>query len=58
MSNATKGSELRVFSGLTIDESAEVLACSQATVSRDWKHARACLRREEPLRGQVRENVS
>jgi len=44
--NATKGPELRVFSGLTIDESAEVLGCSHATVSRDWKHARARLRRE------------
>jgi RNA polymerase sigma factor (TIGR02999 family) len=38
--------ELRVFSGLTIDESAEVLGCSPATVSRDWKHAQAWLRRE------------
>ena len=38
--------ELRVFSGLTIDESAEVLGCSHATVSRDWKHAQAWLRRE------------
>ena len=38
--------ELRVFSGLTIDESAEVLGCSHATVSREWKHAQAWLRRE------------
>ena len=38
--------ELRVFSGLTIEESAEVLGCSHATVSRDWKHAQAWLRRE------------
>jgi RNA polymerase sigma factor (TIGR02999 family) len=38
--------ELRVFSGLTIEESAEVLGCSHATISRDWKHAQAWLRRE------------
>ncbi len=38
--------ELRVFGGLTIEESAEVLGCSHATVSRDWKHAEAWLRRE------------
>lgn len=38
--------ELRVFSGLTIEESAEVLGCSPATVSRDWKHAQAWLRCE------------
>lgn len=38
--------ELRVFGGLTIEESAEVLGCSHATVSRDWKHAEAWLHRE------------
>ena len=38
--------ELRVFSGLTIEESAEVLGCSHATVSRAWRHAQAWLRRE------------
>ena len=38
--------ELRVFSGLTIDESAEILGCSHATVSREWQHAQAWLRRE------------
>jgi RNA polymerase sigma factor (TIGR02999 family) len=38
--------ELRVFGGLTIEESARVLGCSHATVSRDWKHAEAWLHRE------------
>jgi RNA polymerase sigma factor (TIGR02999 family) len=38
--------EIRVFGGLTIQESAEVLGCSHATVSRDWKHAEAWLHRE------------
>ena len=38
--------ELRVFSGLTIEECAEVLGCSHATVSREWSHAQAGLRRE------------
>ena len=42
--------ELRVFSGLTIEESAQVLSCSHATVSRDWKHAQAWLRREMAAR--------
>lgn len=38
--------ELRFFGGLTIDETAEVLEISHATVERDWKMARAWLRRE------------
>jgi RNA polymerase sigma factor (TIGR02999 family) len=38
--------ELRVFGGLTIAESAEVLAVAEATVSRDWASARAWLYRE------------
>jgi RNA polymerase sigma-70 factor (ECF subfamily) len=38
--------ELRVFGGLTIEEAADVLGCSHATVSRDWKHAEAWLHRE------------
>ncbi len=41
--------ELRYFGGLTIDETAEALAVSSATVERDWRSARAFLRRE--LRG-------
>ncbi len=38
--------ELRLFAGLTIEESAEVLEISHATVSREWKHAEAWLQRE------------
>jgi RNA polymerase sigma factor (TIGR02999 family) len=38
--------ELRYFGGLTIDETAEVLQISAATVKRDWNVARAWLHRE------------
>jgi RNA polymerase sigma factor (TIGR02999 family) len=38
--------ELRFFGGLTIEETAEVMACSHATIERDWKMARAWLRHE------------
>ncbi len=38
--------ELRLFAGLTIEESAEVLNVSHATVSREWRHAEAWLHRE------------
>jgi len=38
--------ELRFFGGLTIDETAEVLAVSPATVKRSWAVARAWLFRE------------
>ena len=38
--------ELRFFGGLTIEETAEVLGISHATVERDWNLARAWLRRE------------
>jgi RNA polymerase sigma factor (TIGR02999 family) len=38
--------ELRYFGGLTIEEAAEVLGSSPATVKREWVHARAWLRRE------------
>jgi RNA polymerase sigma factor (TIGR02999 family) len=38
--------ELRYFTGLTIDETAEALNISPATVKRDWATARAWLRRE------------
>jgi RNA polymerase sigma factor (TIGR02999 family) len=37
--------ELRFFAGLTIVETAEVLGITHATVSRDWKSARAWLYR-------------
>jgi RNA polymerase sigma-70 factor, ECF subfamily len=36
--------ELRVFGGLTIEEAAEALAVSPATVKRRWETARALLR--------------
>ena len=38
--------ELRYFGGLTIEETAEVLAVSPVTVKRDWAVARAWLYRE------------
>jgi RNA polymerase sigma factor (TIGR02999 family) len=38
--------ELRYFGGLTIEETAEVLGKSHATVEREWAFARAWLRRE------------
>lgn len=38
--------ELRFFSGLTIDETAEVLALSPVTIKREWSTARAWLYRE------------
>ena len=38
--------ELRFFGGLTIEETADVLAISPATVKRDWALARAWLHRE------------
>ena len=38
--------ELRYFAGLTIEETAEALGVSPATVKRDWTFARAFLQRE------------
>ena len=38
--------ELRFFGGLSIEEAAEVLGVGHATVERDWKMARAWLRRQ------------
>ncbi|MEM7581859.1 MAG: sigma-70 family RNA polymerase sigma factor [Acidobacteriota bacterium] len=37
--------ELRFFAGLTINETAEALSITHATVSRDWKSAKAWLYR-------------
>ena len=37
--------EMRFFGGLTIEETAEVLETSHATVEREWNFARAWLRR-------------
>jgi RNA polymerase sigma factor (TIGR02999 family) len=38
--------ELRFFSGLTVEETAEVIHISPATVKRDWSMAKAWLHRE------------
>jgi RNA polymerase sigma-70 factor (ECF subfamily) len=38
--------ELKFFGGLTIEETAEVMHISHATVEREWQMARAWLRRE------------
>jgi RNA polymerase sigma factor (sigma-70 family) len=38
--------ELRFFSGLSVEETAEVLGISKATVKRDWSMAKAWLHRE------------
>lgn len=38
--------ELRFFSGHSIDETANILGISPATVKRDWKTARLWLQRE------------
>lgn len=38
--------ELRFFGGLKIEETAEILDVSPKTVKRDWRHAKAWLRRE------------
>ncbi len=43
---ASRVVELRYFSGLTVDETAELLGVSASTVKLDWRFARACLRRE------------
>jgi len=37
---------LRYFVGLTIEQTAEILGCSPATVKRDWAYARAWLLQE------------
>jgi RNA polymerase sigma factor (TIGR02999 family) len=38
--------ELKFFGGLSIEETAEVLGIGHATVERDWRMARAWLRRQ------------
>jgi RNA polymerase sigma factor (sigma-70 family) len=38
--------ELRVFAGLSVEETAELLEVSPQTVMRDWKLAKAWLQRE------------
>lgn len=44
--------ELRFFGGLSIDETAEVLTLSPATVKRHWETARVWLRREMSRDGE------
>ena len=41
--------ELRFFGGLTVEETAKVAGVSTATVKREWRRARAWLRREVGL---------
>jgi RNA polymerase sigma factor (TIGR02999 family) len=38
--------ELRYFGGLSVEEAADVLEVSSATIARDWRMAKAWLRRE------------
>jgi RNA polymerase sigma factor (TIGR02999 family) len=45
--------ELRYFAGLKIEETADVLHISPATVKRDWAVAKAFLKREMLRRGQL-----
>jgi RNA polymerase sigma-70 factor, ECF subfamily len=45
--------ELRVFGGLTVEETAEVLGVSPATVKRDWTMAKAWLAREMDRRSEA-----
>lgn len=44
--------EMRFFGGLTIEEIAEAIGVSRATIERDWTLAKAWLRREIKKRGQ------
>jgi RNA polymerase sigma factor (TIGR02999 family) len=44
--------ELRFFGGLNVDETAQLLEISPATVKREWRSARAWLRRELSEGGQ------
>jgi len=46
--------ELRFFGGLDIEQTAEVLGISPATVKRDWTFARAFLQREMLAEGPTR----
>jgi len=43
--------ELRAFGGLTIDEAAHVLGVSPSTTKRDWRTAKAWLKREMDAEG-------
>ena len=53
---AARGVECRFFGGMTIEETAEALSVSTATVSRDWTQAKAWLYREmKKMRGESEE---
>src|SRR5436190_985659 len=45
--------ELRFFGGLTIEETAAVMKVSHATVEREWKIARAWLKRELTRKSEI-----
>jgi DNA-directed RNA polymerase specialized sigma24 family protein len=45
--------ELRAFGGLTIEEAAHVLNVSPSTAKRDWRTAKAWLKRELGSQGEV-----
>ncbi|MBV9081344.1 MAG: RNA polymerase subunit sigma-70, partial [Acidobacteriaceae bacterium] len=45
--------ELRYFAGLTIEETADVLKISPATVKREWTTAKAFLKREMLRSGKI-----
>ena len=42
----SRGIELRFFGGLSVEDTAEVLGISRETALRDWRFARAWLKRE------------
>lgn len=47
--------ELRIFGGLTVEETADILQISPATVKRDWSMAKAWLLHETHKAGRSRE---
>ena len=44
--------ELRYFGGLSVEETAQVLGCSDRTIKRDWRKARALLHADLTAGGQ------
>ena len=47
--------QLRYFAGLSLEEAAELLGISAATAKRDWRYAKAFLRREMDGRDESEE---
>jgi RNA polymerase sigma factor (TIGR02999 family) len=45
--------ELRFFAGLTVEETAEVMQISTATVKREWRHVKAWLTRDMMPKGRA-----